>query len=141
MANANDKLILELMKKVETKKAKIAEMELTKYRPVTHCILEWEGTKYNFNVMKYNDLKLLLLKLNAILISADDLEVYEELEDIEIQGHTIHNWINDICGKLKERDFSQEKAKLKQMEGHLDNLLSAEKKVEIKLAEIAKLLD
>ena len=141
MANANDKLILELMKKVEAKKTKIAEMELAKYRPVTHCILEWENVKYNFNVMKSDELKFLLLKLNALLLSADDLNMVEELEDMVIQGHAFHLWINDIHGKINEKDFAQEKEKLKKMEAQLEKLLSEDKKVEIQLAEIAKLLD
>lgn len=141
MANVNDKVILELKKKVEAKKSHIAEMELAKYRPVTHCILEWEGTKYNFNVMKPHELKLLLLKLNALLVSAEDLNMVEELEDMEIQGHAFYSWINDINGKINEKDFAQEKEKLKQMEAQLDKLLSEDKKVELQLAEIAKLLD
>ncbi|AIF72090.1 hypothetical protein LD11_gp214 [Bacillus phage Riley] len=141
MTNTNDAVVLQLQGKVEEKKKKLAALKKGRRTTVTNCILEWEGKSVNFNVARKAELTLLLVKLNALLMSADDLLLEDFAENTIVQGFTIYDWMEDIKGKIKEKDITIEEGQVKEIEKQLDAMLSADKKTELKLKQIADLLN
>lgn len=139
MTNTNDAVVLQLQGKVEEKKKKIAALKKNRHTSATKCILEWEGKNINFNVVGKDELTFLLVKIHALYVAADDL-LLEDFGDTVVQGHTLDEWIQDIKGKIKEKDILKEEQQVKAIEKQLDAMLSTEKKTELQLAEFAKLL-
>jgi uncharacterized membrane protein len=67
----NDKRILDLKKKIETKKESLNKV--TKFLPITNCSIESEGNRYNIQVLSKEQLIQLLVKLNSLYLSYHDL--------------------------------------------------------------------
>jgi hypothetical protein len=135
MANNNDQKILELKKQIEDKKKKVGKSQ--KLTPVTNCSIELDGMRININVLAKEQLVSLMVKLNSYAISAKELEV---LDDYNISGFNVMDWIKDLKSKLEFINRKDEEQKLKAMESKLDLLLSNEKKVELEIDEIENLL-
>lgn len=139
MTNSNDAVVLQLQGKVEEKKKKLAALKKNRHTSTTKCILEWEGKNINFNVAGKDELTLLLVKIHTLFVAADDL-LLEDFGDTKVQGHTLDEWIQDIKGKIKEKDILNEEQQVKAIEKKLDTMLSTEKKTELELAKFAELL-
>lgn len=137
MSNINDNKILELKKQIEIKKELIKLNKSNSYEFTTNRVIEFEGEKYNLNVLQSDKLRVLMIKLNMYKLSAMDLGILEE--DI-ISGYNVQDWINDIRCKLKILNLKEEERKLKLMENKLDKMLSDDKKVELELNEIEDML-
>lgn len=134
MSNENDSRVLALKEKINEKKANIKKLVFT---PVTNCSLEFEGTRHNLHVLKDDSLTYLLIKLNSMVMSMANLGI----KDFKISGYDIKEWINDIKQKLLVLTIKEEEASLKQLESKLDTLLSTDKKTQIELDNISKLLE
>lgn len=130
----NDERVLQLKKVIEEKRSELKTVK--KFLPITNCILDLEGQKYNLNVLHPYDLRLLLVKVNMYLMSAKDLGI-----KLEISGYNIEDWITDINNKIEIFEYKQKESKLKTLETKLDKMLSDEKKTELELDEIAALLN
>ncbi|MEB9013988.1 hypothetical protein P4H82_27855 [Bacillus cereus] len=139
MTNSNDAVVLQLQGKVEEKKKKLAALKALRRNSVTKCILEWEGKNINFNVAGKDELTLLLVKIHTLFVAADDL-LLEDFGDTKVQGHTLDEWVQDIKGKIKEKDILNEEQQVKAIEKKLDTMLSTEKKTELELTKFAELL-
>lgn len=133
METKNDDRVLQLKDIINKKKSELKNMK--KFIPATNCIIELDGNKYNLNVLSYDNLQLLLIKLNMYFISAKDLEI-----DLQISGYPISEWMTDIKSKIEILEFKKKESDLKVLETKLDKLLSDEKKTELELNEIAELL-
>jgi hypothetical protein len=131
----NDQRILELKKQIEIKKEKLKQSE--RFSPITNLSIEFEGDRYNLNVLQKQELINLLIRLNIYLISAKDLGI--ETEYI-ISGYKLEDWITDIKAKMDILSRKDEERNLKALEDKLTKLLSEDKKVELELNEIADLL-
>lgn len=134
MATKNDERVLQLKEIIDKKKLELKGAK--KFTPMTNCILDMEGQKYNLNVLQLNDLQMLLVRLNMYLMSAKDLGI-----NLEISGYNITEWITDIKCKIEIFEYKQKEADLKALEAKLDKMLSDEKKTELELDEIAALLN
>jgi hypothetical protein len=106
-----------------------------KFQPVTNCSIEFDGVRYNINALPKEHLSYMLVKLNAMRMSADDLGM-----NLEISGFSVQDWIKDIKLKLEHTNRKDEENKLKVMEAKLTQMLSDEKKVELELGEIESFL-
>ena len=133
MATKNDERVLQLKEIIDKKKLELKSVK--KFVPLTNCILDLEGQNYNLNVLQFDDLQLLLVRLNMYLISAKDLGI-----NLEISGYNISEWITDIKYKIEIFEFKRKATELKGLEAKLDKLLSEEKKTEMELDEIAAIL-
>lgn len=129
----NDERVLQLKKIIDEKKAELKSVK--RFTPITNCVLDLEGQKYNLNVLQLADLRLLLVRLNMYLISAKDLGI-----KLEIAGYNIDEWITDIKSKIEIFEYKKKESELKALEAKLDKMLSDEKKTELELDEIAALL-
>lgn len=130
----NDERVLQLKEIIDKKKLELKGAK--KFTPLTNCILDLEDQKYNLNVLRLNDLQLLLVRLNMYLMSAKDLKI-----NLEISGYNIAEWITDIKCKIEIFEYKKKEAELKTLEVKLDKMLSDEKKTELELDEIAALLN
>ncbi len=130
----NDDRVLQLKKIIEEKKENLKSCKKV-FSPTTNCILDLDGQKYNINVLQFDELQLLLVKLNMYLMSASCLNIF-----LMISGYSINDWIEDINNKLDVLEFRKKETELKALENKLNKMLSDEKKTELELDEIAALL-
>jgi hypothetical protein len=131
--NANDKKILELKTVIESKKLKLRKVSFT---PTTNCSLELDGTRHNIHTLTAEALTLLLVKLNSYALSMKSLRI----DTLIISGYSVDDWMNDIRLKLGIISQKEEENKLRVLESKLAALLSNDKKTELELDSIEKLL-
>jgi hypothetical protein len=124
MSNPNDQRILTLKKQIEVKKEKLGKS--TRFTPVTNCTIEIDGVRYNIQVLTKEQLIMLMVKLNSYLMSAKVLEVVEEFN---ISGYHVADWISDIQAKIEVISRKDEERQLKVMEDKLLKLLSEGKRL------------
>lgn len=134
MATKNDERVLQLKEIIDKKKLELKGVK--KFTPLTNCVLDLKEQKYNLNVLQFNDLQLLLVRLNMYLMSAKDLGI-----SLKISGYNIAEWITDIKCKIEIFEYKKKETELKALEMKLDKMLSDEKKTELELDEIAALLN
>jgi|GEM_PF-972689 len=137
----NDSRIMELKEQIIKKKNELGKAP--SFSPITNCILEYDGIKYNLHATNKTELLLLTLKLNALIMSAYNVGMTDE--DIElmviISGYSIIYWLADIQCKASIIEYDEEKKKLSKMEAKLDKLLTNEKRTSLEIDDIASMLD
>lgn len=135
MEMTNDDKIMQLKAIIEKKKEELKKYK--KFCPVTNCVLDLDGRKYNLNVLQENELVLLLVRLDSYHVSAERLHL-----TLTLSGYDILDWIDDIKDKLKDIEKRSKQLELKKIEVKLTELLSENKKKELEIGEIeAKLHD
>lgn len=134
MATKNDNLIMQLKEKIELKRKELSSFSTPAYK--TRLVIDMDGQKTNINVLDENGLKLLLVKLNMYRLSMKDLGIA-----IEISGYNVTDWIDDIKAKLDTFTYKKRKKELEETEKQLDLLLSEEKKTELEIERLAKILE
>lgn len=133
----NDDKILELKKKVEESKRELGKPK--RFQPITTCMIEINGQRKNINVINnLHELNYIMINLHMFKLSADDLGI--DVNDFNICGFTYDEWVNDLRQKREIIIYKQKETELKTMEAKLERLLSDDKKVELELDEIEKLL-
>ena len=133
MVNKNDNRILELKKKIEQERATLKESN-SRFQPITSCILEFAGQKYNLNAMSANDLLLLLGTLSVM--EQVTTKVAEEMQFIKpatVNGYLLAEWIIDARKKLNQVLYREKKAKLDKLEKQLTDLLTGETQTKLKV--------
>ena len=133
----NDKKVLELTSKIE--KAEKEALALKKASFITNCILIIDNEKYNLHVLDENSLKMLLIKVNTYKLSALDLGM--NLDEIKFGAYKLEEWVEDIKTRINVEKNKKHLKDLEDAKKTLEGLLSKDKKTELKLAEIEKLLD
>lgn len=81
---------------------------------------------------------MLLIKLNALLISAKDLEI--NTSTLMISGSSLDDWITDVEANLEVQRYKAEKKKLDMLEKQLTALLSDDKQTELQIDSLEELL-
>lgn len=129
----NDNAILKLKAQVDKKRAELKKAQ--RFTPFTNCHFSMEGVTANLQALDKPSIVQLLIKLNAYRLSAVDLNM---VQDFDIAGFHISDWIADLKAKLAYMNRKEEERKLALMEDKLQQLLSNEKKVELELDDLAK---
>ena len=132
----NDEKIIKLKQQIEEKRNKLGNVK--RFTPVTNCILELDGVTTNIQILSKEKLALLLVKLNLYKMSIENLNM--SFDKIIISGYDVRDWIMDILAKTDIISYKEEEQKLKTMESKLVELLSNEKKTELAIDEIEKML-
>lgn len=132
----NDEKIIKLKQQIEEKRNKLGNLK--RFTPITNCILELDGITTNIQILSKEKLALLLIKLNLYKMSMENLNM--SLDEIIINGYDVRDWIIDILAKIDIISYKEEEQKLKTMESKLVELLSKEKKTELAIDEIEKML-
>ena len=133
MVNKNDNRILELKKKIEQERATLKESN-SRFQPITSCILEFAGQKYNLNAMSANDLLLLLGTLSVMeQVTTKIAEEMQFIKPATVNGYLLAEWIIDIRKKLDQVLYREKKAKLDKLEKQLTDLLTGETQTKLKV--------
>ena len=127
----NDQEILDLKKTIEEKKA--ALKGATNFKPVTNCSLELDGERFNLHACDPNKLVFIMVRLNALKMSEDALNLDQKLE---LGGFKLEDWISDCRTKLLVTNKGKEEKRLQALEAQLHELLSAETKTELIISQI-----
>ena len=88
--------------------------------------------------MHIDSSEMLLIKLNALLISAKDLEI--DTSTLMISGSSLDDWIADVKANLEVQRYKDEKKKLDMLEKQLTALLSDDKQTELQIDSLEELL-
>lgn len=135
MTKQNDTRILQLQEAIKKKKKAMGKAE--RFAPVTNCSLLLDGERTNIHTLDRPKAIVLLVKLNVLKTSAEDLGFENEYE---LNGYKVEDWMEDIQTKLRLLSRIEEEKQLKTLESKLNKLLSDDKKVELELDSIANLL-
>lgn len=134
----NDDKILKLKTQIEEKKKLYKDKK--KFSPITSCILYVDDNKINLHTVNDIDsLNHLLININTFKMSAENLNL--DPNSYKIDGFGVLDWILDINQKIEVVKYNNEIKLLEQKEKQLDKLLSEDKKTELELLEIEKLLN
>lgn len=130
----NDDKIIELQKLIAERESAIPKV---KFDPVTSCILELDGVKYNLNVADMNTLIYLYCKLESLNTAYNNIEKNNSsIPVLKISGFELYEWMCDVSSKIDDLLRKSEKEKLKNYKNQLEKLLSEDKKTELMLDEI-----
>ena len=132
----NDDRIMLLKKQVEEKK--VALMAAKSNEPYkTTCVIDLDGNKINIHVLKADELAMLLVKLNAYRISAENLG----MQLFAISGYDVNMWMDDVKKRIVMLKSKETERELKAAEEKLNALLSEDKKTELEIDNIEALLN
>lgn len=137
MSTKNDEMILQLKKKVEEQKAELAKLPRT-LQSETSTVFRTDAENLNLRVMSVEQLKLLKVKLHAYVMSAIDLEI--GIDEVIVSGFSIDKWMHDIDMQISVLTRVEKEKKLKETEATLNRMLSDDKRTELELQELAKML-
>lgn len=132
----NDDRIIELKKLIEEKEKEIVPASLASK---TTLILDFNGQKYNLNVMTLPELQILFCQLQAMQTANEKLSRFYA-EPLSIGGFCVADWLDDIVSKMNYLITKNKKKELEAMKKQLDKLLSDGKKTELLLDEIMEKL-
>lgn len=132
----NDDRIIELKKLIEEKEKEIVPASLASK---TTLILDFNGQKYNLNVMTLSELQILFCQLQALQTANEKLSNFYT-EPLSIGGFFVVDWLDDIISKMNYLMTKNKKKELEAMKKQLDKLLSDGKKTELLLDEIMEKL-
>lgn len=135
MSTKNDEMILQLKKKVEEQKAELAKLPRT-LQSETSTVFRQDVDNLNLRVMSVEQLKLLKVKLHTYAMAAVDLGI----DEITISGFSIDKWMHDINMQISVLTRAEKEKKLKETEATLNRMLSDDKRTELELQELAKIL-
>ncbi len=130
----NDLKILELKAVIEQKKLE-CKLE-KKFIPITNCLIEIDNVKYNLHVLQKDELVLLLLKLNSLILSAENLGYLK----VNVSGYLLTEWVIDIKNKIEMLNMKDKKLQLTKLEKRLSELLSNDVQIELEIGEIENML-
>ena len=136
----NDERIMALKCQIEAKK-KLLNSKNKRFVPITNCMLELDGVKYNLHTQSS---PLLLTKLYNLRVAAEELKKkYPQIDfgNVQICGYSIDDWLSDVVAVLEVQNYKSEKSKLDRLEKELTNLLSDDKQTELKINELESLLN
>ena len=131
----NDERILSLKKQIEEKKKQLKDKNI-RFTPMTNCMLELDGVKYNLHTVTD---WFPLIKLELMEMAAERLKI--DVDDIIISGYPLSMWIKDVRSKMDSEKYKLEKKKLDDLEKQLTNLLSDTKQTELKIDELEAMLN
>ena len=94
--------------------------------------------KKSIRVMNVEQLKLLKVQLHMYEMAASDLDM--DLDEFTISGFTIDKWMHDIDTQISVLTRAEKEKKLKETENTLNKLLSDDKRTELELEALAKML-
>lgn len=131
MAKLDNKIIK--LKETINKKQKNLELLPTKFSPRTNCMFSFFDGHHIFNLHTLNENELCKLRNQLSVLNKEEYKpVYN--------GSELVDWIIDIDQKIGVINYKKELNKLNDLKLKLDSLLSEDKKKELELEEIEKML-
>ncbi len=141
-----DKKIQDMFELVLKQKKEIQTIE--KYSYITNCSFSFDpdsgNKRHNLQVVPINTLidilGFLIEKRNAFLEAKKMLNLDNKYQ-FEYMGFSFEDWYNDIQSRISKITITEKRKKLQTIEEKLNSLLSPEKKRELELIELEKMLE
>jgi len=139
-AKTKDEIIDDLLAEVVKKKAEIAKAEKPKWE--TNCTYVLNGERINIqtvsSVSKLVDIGVdICVQVAARSAVAAKLGVKSEFKK---DGFTEDQWMSDLSTRISKIEIANRKAELNEAEERLNKLISPEKREQMELAAIQKML-
>ena len=141
MAKKNDELVGKLLKKVEEKKVQIKKIKNPSFK--TNLSLPMDGTnsRINLNVASPELLFRILVDLETRIENSDGVATkYDLVFDNAWHGFTLEDWRDDVVLKIKQSQAQRQVAELRLIEKKLEGLMSEDKRTNMELENLSKLL-
>ena len=143
MASEQDKLVQELFKVVQTKKAEIAKAEKPNWE--TNCAFRYnKDSSAATNLQVCADVEELVHILGFLCDRKAGFEKAQEITGTSLKfkwlGFSFEDWASDIKTRIDKIQITNKKKELEVLESRLDKLVSPELKAKMELEEISKLL-
>ncbi len=147
MKNETDKIILELLKKVEEKKNQIGNAERPSW--ATNCSFGFDpnsNARINIQVVKEIEqlveiYAFLVLKCDTYKQTLDLLNIDEKDAPFRWMGFTGEQWASDIKTRLNGLRIKQKRDELAKLEERVNALVSPEQRRAIELEKLMKEID
>lgn len=142
--NEEDKIINGLFEKLQQKKDEIAKAEKPKWK--THLSFGFtESQADRVNIAAISELPK-LVKIASFLLSEEENwnKACKELgEKVPLKWltYSVSDWIDDIKTRIAKIQIDSKKKEFAVLEEKLNKLVSPERRRQLELAEISKLLD
>lgn len=141
MTTQIDQVVQDLFKKLEERKAKVAELKQAGAKNWrTNCSFVQIGATAPTNVQTATDLVIETLATNLEMItsfrSAAAIALGRPASD-KIQGYTYDDWLHDFKKRLAMIEVRVEETKLAELEARLNSVLSPEERRRIEVAMLA----
>lgn len=138
-----DDLIQELLQKVEEKKKQIEKIKNPHFKTNLSFNFEMFGvsSRLNLNVAAEETLFSLLTYLDMMIANKEVVNgKYGISYGKDWYGFKLEDWRDDIVLKIKQKQCQTQVSELKAIENKLQSLISEDKKKDIELENISKLL-
>lgn len=146
MASAKDKIVQDLIKKSQEKKAEITKAE-SKPKWETNCSFSYvkDSTSNRINLQTVSDTDE-FINILAFLIEKEKAfnEAKKELGlegDFKWMGFTMKEWRSDITTRVNKITVTKKKKEFEEIEKRLNSLISKEMREELELEELQKMLE
>lgn len=138
--NSSDTLILQLQEKIDKQQSELNAISKPNWK--TNCSFNYNNVRQNLHVIDAATCITLcadIFNWKQHLSSAYDwLET--EKKELVIQGYSHLDWLHDLKLRFEILKKREKEEKLKKLLVELEDLLSHEKKVELRLSKIAESL-
>lgn len=139
--NDTDKLVLELLAKVETKKQQIGNAERPSWQ--THCSFKYNPeNNMAINIQTVKDLSV-LADIYAFLLNKK--EYFDRANKclgldakFDYLGFTFYQWERDIATRISSLQIQTKKNELAKLEERVNALVSPEQRRKIELSKLVK---
>lgn len=137
--NSSDTLILQLKEKINKQQIELDSISKPNWK--TNCSITVDGIRHNLHVIDVDKcVDVAAYVLGTFNHKLEAISFLEVKTHPLLQGYKSSDWLHDLKLRvdiLRKREKEQE---LKQLNADLDELLSHDKKVELRLAKIAESL-
>lgn len=139
-----DKVVQELFKVVQDKKASIAKAEKPNW--ITNCSFRYnKESSTATNLQVCNDVQELVQILGFLIEKKNAFDSAKKIigisTDFKWCGYTLEDWSSDIKTRVDKIEITKKKQELEMLESRLDKLVSPEMRQQMELDEIKKLLN
>lgn len=143
MSTSNDKLVQELTKIVNDKKAAIAKAERPNWR--TNCAFRYnKDSSASINLQVCNVVEDLVYILGFLVEKRNAFNEAQKIIGTNLEfkwfGFTFDDWSEDIKTRVDKIEITYKKKELEMLEERLDKLISPELRAQMELEDIKKTL-
>ena len=141
MAKKNDNLVVELLKKVEEKKAQIKKIKHPDFKTNLSLPIDGTNTRVNLNVANLELLFRILVDLETrVEMSESVSKKYDVVFENAWHGYTLEDWRDDVVMKIRQKQAQRQVDELKVVESKLNSLMSEDKRTNMELEKLSTLL-
>ena len=141
MAKKNDNLVVELLKKVEEKKAQIKKIKNPDFKTNLSLPIDGTNTRVNLNVANLELLFRILVDLETrVEMSESVSKKYDVVFENAWHGYTLEDWRDDVVLKIRQKQAQRQVDELKVVETKLNGLMSEDKRTNLELEKLSTLL-